>query len=201
MIHLWEIIQKWRAFSESQSTQTEAMWREKATITFDVITDLDPDLFVEWSRFSLWYFSGRVKMAYSTAHHALGRCTGGAFLSKCSAYWWIEIHVSQFRYDNSRYLAFNSHLSLLHNLPSPLSLHLFPPPHFHSHSIITHLFFTPCVISLYPPTYLPTHSSTLISSYSPFSPHSPPFLHLSVCAQRETVGTSSSRILISHFVV
>lgn len=124
------------------------------------------------------------------------------FLSKCSAYYWIEIHVSQFRYDNPRYLAFNSHLFLPNNssLPPPSSLVL--PPHFHSHSIITHLFFTLCVISLLPPSPPAASTKLILYFFSPSpSPPAPPSLHLSARAQRETVGTSRSRILISHFVV
>lgn len=66
-----------------------------------------------WSgAYSLWYFRGRVKVTHSTAHYPLRPGAAGVFLSKCSAYWWIEIHVSQFRYDNPHYLAFSSHLFL-----------------------------------------------------------------------------------------
>lgn len=140
-------------------------------------------------------FQGKSKNDAFSGTLSIKAAAAGVFLSKCSAYWWIEIHVSRFRYDIPHYLAFNSHLFLPHNSSlSPLSS-LVLPPHFHSHSIISHLFFTPCVTSLCP---LPTTSTTLISRYSP---PPPPFLHLSFRAQRGTVGTSSPRILISHFVV
>lgn len=97
-------------------------------------------------------------------HYPLRAGAAGVFffLSKCSTYYWIEIHVSQFRYDNPRYLAFNSHLFLPNNssISPPSSLVL--PPHFHSHSIIPHLFFTLCVISLLPPSPPPSPSSSLV---------------------------------------
>lgn len=100
---------------------------------------------------SLWceahshsYSRGRVKLTHSAAHYPLRPVAAGVFLTKCSVYWWIGIHVSQFRYDNPLYLAFNSHLFL---------------PDIPSHSTLSHLFslhtfiFTPslqCVISLSP---------------------------------------------------
>lgn len=183
MLHLWEICENYleiARFSDSPSTQSEHIWKERGTITFDVITDLDPDLFVERDPFFLWYFRGRVKVTHSTAHYPLRLGAAGVFfLSKCSAYWWIEIHVSQFRYDNPRYLASNSHLFLPHN--SSLSLRLFSlrtfalPPS----STICSLPHVSYLFAPYPPT-----STTLISSYSPLSPPSPPFLHLLPCPAR-----------------
>ncbi len=50
MLHLWEICEHYlnqASFSDAQSTQTEPIQEERGTITFDVITDLDRDLFVE----------------------------------------------------------------------------------------------------------------------------------------------------------
>lgn len=155
MGNLWKLFRNSKLFLIHRAL-TQHMWKKRGTIAFDVITDLDPDLFVEWALFSRSYFRGRVKMTHSTAHYPLRQAAAGVFLSKCSAYWWIEIHVSRFRYDNPRYLAFNSHLLSPQNSSlSPLSS-LVLRPHFHSHSIIPHLFFTPCVISRRPPPS-PTH--------------------------------------------
>lgn len=141
-------------------------------------------------------FQGK-SMTHSKAHYPLRLGAAGVFLSKCSAYWRIEIHVSRFRYDNPHYLASSSHLFLPRN--SSLSSFSSPalPPHF---SLPPHHLpsaFYPMCHRSFP---IPTASATLISRYS--SSHlSPLFLHLSFRAQRETSGTGSSRILISQFVV
>lgn len=111
-----------------------------------------------WSgAYSLWYFRGRVKVTHSTAHYPLRPGAAGVFLSKCSAYWWIEIHVSQFRYDNPHYLAFSSHLFL--PCDSFLSL---------SSLVLPHTFIlTPSSPSvLYPMCHIA------------LSPHHPAYLHL-----------------------
>lgn len=155
------------------STQSEAcdIWKVSETITFEVITDLDPDLFMEKDPFSLEYFRGRIKVTHSMAHYPLGPGTAWAFCIKMRI-WWIEIHVSQFRYDNPYYLTFNSHLLLPHNSslftcsPSTLSLTLHHPP-----SVLTI-----CVIFL---SFLPTTSTSLISIRAPplhrcFTSHSVP---------------------------
>lgn len=124
----------------------------------------------------------------------VGRSRG--ILSKCRAYWRIEIHVSRFRYDNSHYLASSLHLFLPHNLSLSSLFSLALSPHFHCHPIIHHLLFTPCVIALSPYPLPPPPSFLAILLLVPL--HC--FFTSSFRAQRETSGTGSSRILISQFV-
>lgn len=145
---------------------------------------------------SVWYFRGIVKVTHSAAHYPEDRAQrkyffyqnaalidGLRFMSRSSN---VITHVTL----PSIRISFMLQHPLLSSLSSLVLL-----PHFHSHTtVIPHLFFAPCVISLCPP---PPPPSFLVAF--PLSP-SPPYLHLSVRARRETVVTHCSRILISHFV-
>lgn len=146
----------------------------------DVITDLDPDLFVEWNTSHLWYFRGRVKVMHSAAHYPL-RCSRGIFF-----------YQNAVLIDGLRFMSRSSDMITHATRPS---IHIF---FFASQFIPLLSLFTcsPSTPSLshhhYPPicslphvSYLfaPSLPTTLISSYSPPFLPSPPLLHLSARAQ------------------
>lgn len=156
MGNLWKWFRNSKLFQIHRPlTATAAIWKVSSAVAFDVITDLDLDLFVERDLFCLRYFRLSVKVKPTMAHYPLTPCTTGGVLYQNEAFFWpffVGIHVSQFRYDNPLYLDFNSHLLLAYNwshylLSSPVLL-----PHFHSHSHRppSLFFFPPRVIFLIP---------------------------------------------------
>lgn len=129
-------------FCKSPTTQLEMRKESESTVAFLwSLTLIQISLCFETH--CLWYFIGSVEAAYTEMHHPLGPAAAGVFLTKGSIYWWIEIHVSQFRLTHPTWPSI--HVFIPHNSFLSALTSLVLSSHFHPHSIIAQ-----CVISLFP---------------------------------------------------